>query len=71
MTGAEQPNPELYREIAEKLRELARQSHLPDIQGDLRALAARFERMAAYYEAQRRHAAGGGEPRNDAGEQHE
>ncbi len=35
-------------------RELARQSPLPDIQGDLLELAARFERMAAYYEAQRR-----------------
>ena len=54
MNHAEQPKPELYREAAEKLRELARQSYLPDIQGDLRDLAARFERMAAYYEAQRR-----------------
>ncbi len=68
MSGAEQPNPELYREIAEKVRELARQSYLPDIQGDLRALAARFERMAAYYEAQRSHASGRGEPQNDVGE---
>jgi hypothetical protein len=57
MTGTEQPEPELYSEIAEKLRELADQSHLPDIQEDLRALAARFERMAAYYKAQRRHGA--------------
>lgn len=54
MTGAEQPKPEAYREIAEKLRELADQSYLPDIQGDLRSLAAHFERMAVYYEAQRR-----------------
>ena len=59
MNNAEQPSPELYRELAEKLRELARQSHLPDIQGDLRVLAARFERMAAYYEAQGRLRAGG------------
>jgi len=54
MDDAEQPSPELYRQAAEKLRELADQSHLPDIQGDLRVLAARFERMAIYYEAQRR-----------------
>ena len=57
MTGAEQAGPELYREIAERLRELAEQSPLPDIQGDLRELAARFERMATYYEAQRRQGA--------------
>jgi hypothetical protein len=53
MDDAEQPSPELYR-LAQKLRELADQSHLPDIQGDLRQLAARFDRMAAYLEAQRR-----------------
>jgi hypothetical protein len=47
MSGAKQPTPELYRELAEKLRELARQSHLPDIKGDLQDLAARFERMAS------------------------
>ena len=58
MSYAEQLTPELYRELAEKLRELADQSPLPDIQGDLRALAARFERMAACYEAQRRPGAG-------------
>ena len=60
MNNAEQPLPELYRQAAEKLRELADQSHLPDIQGDLRVLAARFERMAMYYEAQRRLRAAGG-----------
>jgi hypothetical protein len=54
MSDAQQPTPELYREAAAKLRELADQSLLPDIQGDLRDLAARFERMAASYEAQRR-----------------
>jgi hypothetical protein len=53
MSDAEQSSPELYRAAAEELRKLADQSHVPDIQGDLRALAARFERMAAYYEAQR------------------
>ena len=57
MAGAEQPEPELYREIAEKLREMADQSHLPEIQEDLRALAARFEEMAAHCEAQRRQGA--------------
>jgi hypothetical protein len=54
MTGAEQPSSELYRQAAEKLRELADQSHLPDIRGDLLDLSARFERMAAPFEAQRR-----------------
>ena len=57
MTGAEQPEPELYRKIAEKLREMADQSHLPEIQKDLRALATRFEEMAANCEAQRRQGA--------------
>jgi hypothetical protein len=60
MNDAEQPSPEEYRQLAEKLRELAGQSHLPDIQGDLRVLAARFERMAMYYEAQGRLRAAGG-----------
>ena len=54
MSDADQPKPELYRQAAQKLRDLADQSHLPDIQGDLRVLAARFERMAAYFEAQHR-----------------
>ena len=53
MSDAEQPSPELYR-LTKKLRELADQSHLPDIQGDLRQLAARFERMAVHFDAQRR-----------------
>jgi hypothetical protein len=55
-TDVEQPKPELYRDAARKLRELMRQSHIPDIQGELRELAARFERMAVYYEAQRTNA---------------
>jgi hypothetical protein len=54
MNNAEQPSPELYRQVAQKLRELADQSHLPDIRGDLLDLSARFERMAAHFEAQRR-----------------
>jgi hypothetical protein len=53
MKDAEQSSPELYREAAQKLRELADQSHLPDIRGDLLDLSARFERMAAHFEAQR------------------
>ena len=53
MDDAQQPTPELYREAAAKLRVLADQSPLPNIQGDLLNLAARFERMAAYLEAQR------------------
>ena len=57
MNDAQQPTPELYREAAAKLRILAEQSRLPNIQGDLLDLAARFERMAAYFEAQRRTAA--------------
>jgi hypothetical protein len=54
MSDADEPTPELYRQAAQKLRELAAQSHLSDIQGDLQDLAARFERMAAYSEAQNR-----------------
>jgi hypothetical protein len=54
MSDAEQPTPELYRGLAEKLRELADQADLPDMRGDLLDLAARYERMAAYFEAQRR-----------------
>jgi hypothetical protein len=54
MSDADHATPELYRRAAQKLRELADQSHLPDIRGDLLNLSARFERMAAYFEAQRR-----------------
>jgi hypothetical protein len=54
MSDADHATPELYRQAAQKLRELADQSHLPDIRGDLLNLSARFERMAAYFEAQRR-----------------
>ena len=59
MDDAEQPSPELYRQAAEKLREVADQTHLPDVRRDLRELAARFERMAIYYEAQTRLRAAG------------
>jgi len=52
MSDAEQSTPELYRAAAAKLRDLAAETHLPDIKGDLLELAARFERMATYYAAQ-------------------
>ena len=64
MSDAVQPTPELYREAAEKIRELARQSPLPDVHSDLLDLAARFERMAAYLEAQLSHG-GPGAPREN------
>ena len=51
MSDAEQPIPELYREVAEQVRQLARQARLTDIRDDLLALAAKFERLAAYADA--------------------
>jgi hypothetical protein len=51
MSDAEQPIPELYREAAEQVRQLARQARLTDIRGDLLELAAKFERLAAYADA--------------------
>jgi len=48
MSDAEQPIPELYREAAEQVRQLARQARLTDIRDDLLALAAKFERLAVY-----------------------
>jgi hypothetical protein len=53
MSDAEQAIPELYREGAERLRELATQTPLPDIQADLVSLADYFDRMASHLEAQR------------------
>ena len=47
MSDAEQPIPELYREAAEQVRQLARQARLTDIRSDLSKLAARFERLAS------------------------
>jgi len=58
MSDAEQPTPELYREAAERVRNLAQQARLPDIRADLLEVAARFERMAAYFEARRSSPAG-------------
>ncbi len=51
MSDAEQPIPELYREAAEQVRQLARQARLTDIRGDLLALSAKFERLAANADA--------------------
>ena len=47
MSDAEEPIPELYREAAERVRQLARQARLADIRSDLLKLAARFERLAS------------------------
>lgn len=51
MSDAEQPIPEIYREAAEQVRQLARVARLTDIRGDLLELSARFERLAAYADA--------------------
>ena len=51
MSDAEQPIPEIYREVAEQVRQLARVAGLTDIRGDLLELAAKFERLAAYADA--------------------
>jgi hypothetical protein len=48
MNDTEEATPERYREAAERLRELAEQSPLADIQADLRSLAAYFDRMAVH-----------------------
>src|SRR5258705_13314434 len=51
MSEAQQPIPELYREAAEQVRQLARQARLTDIRDDLLNLAAKFEHLAAYADA--------------------
>ena len=51
MSDAERPIPELYREAAEQVRQLAQQARLTDIRGDLLDLATKFERLASYAEA--------------------
>ena len=43
--------PDIYREAAEEVRQLARRARLTDIRGDLLQLSARFERLAAYADA--------------------
>jgi hypothetical protein len=52
MSEAERLTPELYREAADRLRQLALECRLADIQAELLDLSARFERMATYYAAQ-------------------
>jgi hypothetical protein len=52
MSEAERPTSELYGEAADRLRQLALEFRLADIQADLLDLSARFERMATYYAAQ-------------------
>ena len=51
MSDTKQSIPELYREAAEQVRQLARRSRLTDVRGDLLALSASYERMASYAEA--------------------
>jgi len=57
MEDAEQPSPELYRQAAQKLREESWRINPIYQTSEEIALAARFERMAAYFEAQCRHRA--------------
>ncbi len=52
MSETKRPTPECYREAAERLRQLARECWLADIQADLMDHYTSFERMAAYYAAQ-------------------
>jgi hypothetical protein len=51
MNDAQQPIPELYREAAEQVRQLAQRSRLTDVRGDLLGLSASYERTATYIEA--------------------
>ena len=51
MTDAEQSIPDIYREAAEGVKQLALRARLTDIRGDLLELSARFERLAAYADA--------------------
>jgi hypothetical protein len=51
MADAEQSIPDIYREAAEEVRQLAQRARLTDIRGDLLELSARFERLAAYADA--------------------
>jgi hypothetical protein len=53
MNDVEETGSEAYRNAAERLRELAEQTPVRDIQADLVSLAAYFDRMADHFEAQR------------------
>jgi hypothetical protein len=63
MNDIEETGSEEYRNAAERLRELAEQTPVRDIQADLVSLAAFFDRMADHLEAQRRPGAGDGGPK--------
>jgi hypothetical protein len=53
MNDTEEASSEGYRKAAERLRDLAEQSRLADIQADLMFLAAYFDRMAVHFEKPR------------------
>jgi hypothetical protein len=53
MNDTEGPAPERYREVAARLRELAEQAPVQEIQADLMSLAARFDLMAVRLEERR------------------
>jgi hypothetical protein len=53
MSDERQTDEEHYREIAQKVRELARQSWIDEVQAELRELADRIERMAECLRASR------------------
>ena len=48
MIDAEHLIPELYREAAEQVRQLAGRARLIDVRNDLLELSARFERLGTY-----------------------
>ena len=53
MSDERQTDEEHYREIAQKVRELARQTWIEEVQEELRELADRIERMAECLQATR------------------
>jgi molecular chaperone GrpE (heat shock protein) len=53
MDDTDEPAFERYGEAAERLRELAEQTSVRDIQADLLSLADYFDRMAAQLKTQR------------------
>src|SRR5215469_7489931 len=50
VNDADQPTPEVCREVAQQLTQMAEQARLPEIKADLLELAERFERMAVLFE---------------------
>ena len=53
MNDTEGPAPERYREVAARLRELAEQAPVQEIQADLMSLATRFDLMAVRLDERR------------------